>query len=95
MSAERRRWRAMTTVVMHPQTVWGLAASQTNGRDQAHAGRPGSGPEGASCSECVWSLHREDGCGARQRKCNLTDWDGRPVTDIRDEDPACKYFDPR
>jgi hypothetical protein len=77
---------AMTTVVLHPQA---------DATDRAHAGRPGSGPEEASCGGCVWSVWREDGRGRRRLKCNLTDWDGRPATDIRPDDPACRHFDPQ
>jgi hypothetical protein len=60
----------------------------------AHAGVPGSGPVGMTCGECLWSVRQEAADGRRCLKCNLTDWDGEPRTDIHASDPACSYFDP-
>lgn len=62
--------------------------------DPAHAGVPGSGPEGMTCGGCLWSARQADADGRRCLKCSLTDRDRELRTDIGPDDPACSYFDP-
>jgi hypothetical protein len=61
--------------------------------DPAHAGVPGSGPEGMTCGLCLWSVRQADADGRHCLKCSLTDWDWELRTDIGPDDPACCYFD--
>ena len=61
--------------------------------DKAHAGQPGSSPQGQTCGACAWRTWQADAHGRRALKCNLMDWDWTKSTDIKPEDEACKYFD--
>ncbi len=69
--------------------------AQASTTDPAHAAQPGTGPAGTTCGDCLWSLWHKDDRGRRCLKCNLTDWDGREMTDIHFEDHSCKYCDAR
>jgi hypothetical protein len=83
----------MTTLTVAHNASAGVAGSMPS--DRGHAGQPGSGPEGATCAACAWSLRTDDDRGRRRIKCNLTDWDWLAASDIAAEDPACRYYDPR
>ncbi len=85
----------MATELGYPDLAVEPALAQAGTSDPAHPATPGSGPAGKTCGECAWSLWQKDDRGRRRLKCNLTDWDAREVTDIRPDDHACKYFDPR
>ncbi len=85
----------MATQVGYPDVAVETLCAQTERGDAAHAAQPGSGPVGATCGGCAWSLQHKDDRGRQCLKCNLTDWDQLEATDIRPEDHACKYFDQR
>jgi hypothetical protein len=59
---------------------------------KGHAARPGSGPPGHTCRQCVhYSVLRR---GHTYRKCGLAHaaWTHGPATDIRASDPACQFW---
>jgi len=63
--------------------------------DRAHAARPGTGPAGMFCRDC---LHRHTIKLAKSyQKCALMRhcWSGGRATDILCKDAACKYFTPQ
>lgn len=61
----------------------------------AYPARPGTGPAGRTCRECVHKT-RVDGGNKSYLKCRLQQavWTGGPGTDIKAGSPACSRFEP-
>ena len=70
--------------------LFGDTDTRFSGNPNAYRGRPGAGPTGKTCRDCLHLVRH-----LKYLKCDLVRPTASEATDIRAKTPACQFYEPR